>query len=62
MGLLFACFSERQKLGVPDSGAKNRERSFAKGLKREERSCQQRGVKTAQRSRWMVWIKVRKIW
>ena len=33
------------------------ERSFPKGLKREARNCQQRGVKRAQRPRWTVWMK-----
>ena len=32
-------------------GSINRERSFSKGLKREERNWQQRGVKRAQRPR-----------
>ena len=30
---------------------------FSKGLKREARNCQQRGVKRAQRPRGMVWTK-----
>ena len=43
--------------GVPDSGSKNRERSFPKGLKREARNCQQRRVKGAQRPRGFVcWL------
>ena len=48
---------------VPDSGFKNRERSSPKGLKREARNCQQRGVKRAQHPRGTVWMKkVRNIW
>ena len=34
------------------------ERSFAKGLKREARNCQQWGVKRAQRPRGTVWMKM----
>ena len=42
---------------------KNRERSFAKGLKREARNCQQRCVKRAQRPKGIEWMKkVRNIW
>ena len=33
------------------------ERSFPKGLKREVRNCQQRGVKRAQRPRGTIWMK-----
>ena len=42
---------------VSSSGSKNRKRSFPKGLKREARNCQQRGVKRAQRPRGTVWMK-----
>ena len=49
-------------MGVPDSGAKDRERSSAIDLETEARNCKQRGVKRAQRPGWVVWIKkVRKI-
>ena len=37
------------------------ERSFAKGLKREARNCQQGGVKRARRPRGTVWMKVRNV-
>ena len=43
-------------------GSTHRERSFSKGLKREARNCQQRGVMRALRPRGTVWVKVRKIW
>ena len=46
---------------MSSSGSKNRKRSFPKGLKREARNCQQRGVKRAQHSRGTVWMKVRNI-
>ena len=38
------------------------ERSVPKGLKREAKNCQQRGVTRAQHLREIVWKKVRSIW
>ena len=34
-----------------------KERSFAKGLETEARSCKQRDAKRVQRPRWMVWTR-----
>ena len=38
-------------------GPKTEKDLFAKGLKREARNCQQRGVQRAQRPRGTVWMK-----
>ena len=39
---------------VSDSGSQNRERSFFKGLKREARNCQKRGVNRVQCPRGII--------
>ena len=44
-------------MGVPDSGFKNRERSFSEGLKRKARNCQQRGVNRVRHPVGTVWMK-----
>ena len=64
MGLKFLYKSCEHCVFLEDSGgSKNRERSFPKGLKREARNCQQKGVKRVQCPRGTVWTKkVRNIW
>ena len=63
MSLKFCFISCKTLFFLRDSGSEfqtvgpKTERSFAKGLKREARNCQQGDVKRVQRPRGTVWMK-----
>ena len=47
-------FSEKQRKGIPDGGAENREGSFAKSFKGETRNCQKGGILRAECSTRLI--------